>query len=267
MRQTSLFTTKYVTFHVTVRVPIRRGSNIASLTTPSIPCGRSMPGSRHAASHETRNAGKSLPRVHSRDFETAESVRRMTHRHSPACKKRATRFDTHNKYVTLVQASAKHTSRARGRTPGCSNNTVKLLHRTLRYESVTSTPAWFRRIWLRRSASRITVYVHTYMCTRMTRWRQVMPLMILLSFARNFSTFCANVICVPSALFFLYMCIILYPLSFFYRMELMSLTWMNSFFTSFNPILIPDVFVSLSVLLIPAICITFSHLALSVFSY
>lgn len=145
MRQTSLFTTKYVTFHVTVCVPIRRGSNIASLTTPSIPCGRSMPGSRHAASHEAENAGKSLPRVHSRDSETAESVRRMTHRHSPARKKRTTRFDTHNKYVTLVHRSkrpAKHTSRARG----CSNNTVMFLPCTPRYESETFAPAWFRRI-------------------------------------------------------------------------------------------------------------------------
>lgn len=119
--RTSLFTTKYVTFHVTVPTcayPRERGSNIASLTIPFIPRGRSTPGSRRGADEE--RAGKK-PRVHSRDSETAESARRMTHRHSPARKKRATRFDTHNKYVTPVrrmQASAKHTWRARGNA-GC----------------------------------------------------------------------------------------------------------------------------------------------------
>jgi len=60
MLQTSLFTTKYVTFHVIVRVPTPRDSNFASLTTPSIPCGRSMPGSRHAASHETEKREEKL---------------------------------------------------------------------------------------------------------------------------------------------------------------------------------------------------------------
>ena len=103
MLQTSLFTTKYVTFHVTVCVPTRRGSNIASLTTPSIRCGRSTPGTpAHRQPADGGCEGKSSPHVHSRDSETAESVRRMTHQHSSACKKRAMYFDTHNMYIYVT---------------------------------------------------------------------------------------------------------------------------------------------------------------------
>lgn len=188
MLQTSLFTTKYVTFHVTVRVPTRRDSNIASLTTPSIPCGRSTPGTPADGGCE----GKSSPRVHSRDSETAESVRRMTHQHSSARKKRTMCFDAHNmyiySYVTLVrrskrlQRSAKHTSRARERTRGCSNNTVKLL---VPLAAETRHP---RRLgFIHKYETRHPLYIHT--CDMMTLSSLChSPVMMLLSFKRNLST-------------------------------------------------------------------------------